>query len=623
MIKKIIMILAASVMLMSPTFLVLAKDNDESKVDDWVTTSYIVEAVADNSYNIHITETIDVYFAQDHHGIVRYIPISTDKTYSIRNIKVTGDDADIETDSYNVTVRIGDADTYVNGEKEYTISYDVVGFKDDSEKNDYLALNLLPTDWESEIWYAGVSLTLPEKIDWGDVEIYSGSYGKNDELSDYFVYNTDGNTIVFEGTNIPAHHGLTVRDTNLPDGYWAEAVTYQSTQVSKYIILAVFTLILLAVSLIFYIRRGRPMKLVKPVEFYPPDNMTPLEIGYAIDGSVETEEVMMMVMYFADKGYLKIREVKKDKFELEKVQNIDRDNEKAATIELFDALFKERDTLKLYSLPTSLYSKVEKVKTSVEENYRRDFEDVFTGESEVARWVIGILIGILPFFYIIAAMWDPTDISGGIIVGIVGGAILAVISWFGVSKIAFAYDHRYSGQGKGKLVFGVILAIINTAILFFICTRALTWYNAIIFIITEVLLNLFYVFTPARSRQSADRMGRILGFKNFIKTAEYDRLVTLSNEDPEYYYKILPYASVLGLDTVWTKKFKDIRIPQPIWYDPYDTNAVFTTMMFLSFTRSTLRAPLPQPQSTSSGGSSGFSGGFSGGGFGGGGGGAW
>lgn len=105
----------------------------------------------------------------------------------------------------------------------------------------------------------------------------------------------------------------------------------------------------------------------------------------------------------------------------------------------------------------------------------------------------------------------------------------------------------------------------------------------------------------------------------FLKTAEKERLETLVNDNPEYFYDILPYSYVLDVSKEWTKNFESIAIEQPKWYvgvGPFDR------MMMYSFMNSTMQscaqAMTSSPQTSSSGG-----GGFSGGGSGGGGGGSW
>ena len=81
--------------------------------------------------------------------------------------------------------------------------------------------------------------------------------------------------------------------------------------------------------------------------------------------------------------------------------------------------------------------------------------------------------------------------------------------------------------------------------------------------------------------------------------SDIDKLNELVEDDPEYFYHIIPYAYVFGLTNKWIRNFEDIPVVTPDW------------------------------ARTSSGGGSwsgggGFSGGgFSGGGAGGGGGGGW
>ena len=43
------------------------------------------------------------------------------------------------------------------------------------------------------------------------------------------------------------------------------------------------------------------------------------------------------------------------------------------------------------------------------------------------------------------------------------------------------------------------------------------------------------------------QLNEIIGFKNFIKLAEKNQLEKMLEQDPQYYYHILPYAQVLGV----------------------------------------------------------------------------
>ena len=126
-----------------------------------------------------------------------------------------------------------------------------------------------------------------------------------------------------------------------------------------------------------------------------------------------------------------------------------------------------------------------------------------------------------------------------------------------------------------------------------------------------------------RTPYGVDSIGKILGLKQFIETAEKDRLEMMAKDDPQFFYKILPYAYVLGVTNVWSKKFESIAIQPATWYHG---PSYMNSMLFMHHINSTMssmqRVMTSMPQGRGSGGSFG-GGGFSGGGFGGGGGGHW
>ena len=133
-------------------------------------------------------------------------------------------------------------------------------------------------------------------------------------------------------------------------------------------------------------------------------------------------------------------------------------------------------------------------------------------------------------------------------------------------------------------------------------------------------------YLPKRNAYGREMLGKIKGFKNFLETAEKDRLEAMVMQNPTYFYDILPFTYVLGVSDKWISKFENIAMKAPDWYD---SPSGFNVRSFGSFMDSTMtsaqRAMSSSPSSSSSGGSSsgGSGGGSSGGGSGGGGGGSW
>ena len=165
------------------------------------------------------------------------------------------------------------------------------------------------------------------------------------------------------------------------------------------------------------------------------------------------------------------------------------------------------------------------------------------------------------------------------------------------------------------------IGICVVAVVFFNAFAPKTWFTFVVCGIADIILALFMFFGSKRTKAGNQVYGQILGFKEFIKKAELDRLKMLVEENPSYYYDIMPYAYVLGLSDQWIENFETMHMPEPDWYSGRDP---FGDAIFYSMVRSANACATP-PE-TSGGGSSGggFSGGgFSGGGSGGGGGGAW
>lgn len=143
----------------------------------------------------------------------------------------------------------------------------------------------------------------------------------------------------------------------------------------------------------------------------------------------------------------------------------------------------------------------------------------------------------------------------------------------------------------------------------------------IVGIISIVILMLFVKIMPKRTPFGNEILGKLRGFKRFLETAEKPQLEVLVNENPEYFYHILPYTYALGVSEVWMSQFETIAMQAPDWYVGYSTFSVHEFNDFMNNTMKSAQSTMTSSPSSDSGGSSG--GGSSGGGSGGGGGGSW
>ncbi len=75
-------------------------------------------------------------------------------------------------------------------------------------------------------------------------------------------------------------------------------------------------------------------------------------------------------------------------------------------------------------------------------------------------------------------------------------------------------------------------------------------------------------------------LSRCIGFRQFLLTAEKSRLEMLLEENPNYYYDVLPYAQVLGVSAAWLEKTGHIETDIPGWFsDAYGSSNKITRAM--------------------------------------------
>ena len=358
----------------------------------------------------------------------------------------------------------------------------------------------------------------------------------------------------------------------LPEGYWTGVKSNAKQWWIAEGLLGAITLLVLGLFLV----KGRDPKTVKTVEFYPPENLSPAEIGYIYDNMVNDKDMTSLVMWFASKGYLKISAAPGEKKFLRKEQPIiilekRRDlpaDAPAYQKHFFDGLFEygREANLKNLAVSTSFADSYEAAKESLQDRYGKTSPNRRLQEGQ-----------------------------GYTAVGCLAGFIMLMV--FGLATV-FLYS--YSGQFLKFLAVMVVCSII-------------------------VFLCVIHMSRPTPYRQKM--LGRIQGFRDFIAAAELDRINQLVEQDPDYYYDILPYAYVFGLTDKWAKNFEALAPKAPDWYSGPDYY-MMSPVVFCDSIGGSVRSSLSESaiHSTSasdfSGGGSG-GGGFSGGGGGGGGGGGW
>lgn len=595
-----------------------------AKAYEYDLNSYDVNIRVSKDNVLHITETIGAYFNVSKHGIYRKIPLVN----QVKRLDGSEDTVRAEVDniSTNVTksvsysggyctIRLGDEDRTLTGDVEYIISYDYALDGDNLPDKDEFYFNLIGTEWEdTEIDNVTFTIEMPEAFDeekLGFSKGYEGSTGTEDIL--YYV---DGNTISgMVVSKLMPFEALTIR-LELPEGYFT--ARKKTINWLEYLGLIVPILCLLIAGFLWY-KVGRDDPVVETVEFTSPENCNSAEAAFALNGSVDSEDVISLLVYLANKGYIEISQVQnkalfgtKEEFRLRKLKEYDGYNSEERIF--MNGLFRSGDIVDKSDLENKFYTTVNTIVSRM--NNKKNKEYLFEKNSINKSWllmlmVIGcfLLISLPPLLY-----ESGGHFSADIVFALVFPSVAVIVLFAGLfSKVnAFA-----------KVFFAIWAALFGGMPFCLLVLPALKlkdifMRNFIIGMISIIGIFFFKSIMSKRTKYGNEILGRVRGFKNFIEVAEKDRLEALVEKNPNYFYDILPYAYAFGISKKWMEKFETIAMAPPTWYGGSDFHT-FNMHHFQGFMDSTMSSA--SRSMTSSPSSSG--GGSSGGGSGGGGGGSW
>lgn len=597
-------------------------------------THFNTNIVINENGLMQVDQFLDVQFNENRHGIYAYIPQSYDMVWNIddqdikksyyfpaRKVRVIGDPYEIETDSYNnVVIKIGDADEYVYGPKSYHYSYTLQLRDLDLDGLQALYFNIVGEGWQLPIQKTSFTITLPKA--WPtDIRFYTGLYGDPTDADIQPIINGNTLTATFEEP-LRMYQALTIY-APLPDDFFT---FIPPTDFSMIILGSLIGLLLLSVFL--YFKFGKDDLVVESVEFNPIPGLSSAQAGFVYDGFVDTKDILSLIIEWAYKGYLTITEEDKDDFTLTKLKDLDNTSIRAEQT-LFNGLFKSGDIATKDSLKNSFYISLAHAKNDIYRYFQGNKErQIYSNTASVLKVIFASLC-FIPFALLFANAYYQISYQGTISM-IIAGTIFVFGSL--ISAWLIYVVKRWSSQKSalnilsaiGLFIVGGLYVIATFALAFFF--KVPVWTYAFTLILTLIILALVSVM-DRRTELGIHYLGKLIGLKRFIETAEKDRLEMMVHDDPTYFYKILPYAYVLNVSDVWSKKFESIAIEQPDWYvgsTPHLNSYLF--MRSFSHTLSSMNqvmTSIPQSSGKGGGGFGGGGGGFSGGGFGGGGGGSW
>ena len=554
--------------------------------------------------SLRITEVIDYDFGvTEHHGIFRDVPtrVHYDDTYdrvyplTVESVSASGGasaDYTVEQDGSLTRIKIGDPDETISGEHTYTIVYTIEGATNGFGDHDELYWNAIGDTWPVSIDDVTVNVEAPGAIT--DSLCFQGPERSTLPCDGQKVR---GAAATFRQQHLDPYSGVTivlafpkgVLDEPAPilEERWSLSSAFRLTPVTGGVSGALLLLIVGGAAVLVWRTgrdrryRGSPIDQVMgnptgddeavpifdadteaPVEFAPPDDMRPGQMGTLLDEQANTLDVSATIVDLAVRGFLMIQEIPKEGWFGKPdwtLIKLEESEEGLLTYErrLLNALFRDGTEVTISDLRNTFAARLEGVEESL-------YVDV---------------------------------VNRG---------------WFRSRPDKV----RSTWQARG------VVALILGAALTFVLARWTHWgLLGIPLILGGLLLVIFAKRMPARTASGTAMLRRVRGFRRVIETAETH--MSQWAEKEMIFTRFLPYAVVFGCTDKWAKAFAALGVqPDTSWYvspRPFVYTEFAQSMDGFAVTTGGTIASTP-----SGSGSSGFGGGgFSGGGGGGGGGGSW
>lgn len=575
-------------------------------------TQYDVDYTINADRTMQVVEYTTIKFeGNDSTGHVHLIPVNAGDR--VRNLEVYevigGKDSEVDytvTDEYSgfIAADIGDYSNKTGQTHTYKLTYTYAITKPTNANA--IFLNAIGFGWDCVIEQANITLRLPDGFKSQGSVYYKGKYGIAKPVSECL----QGNIVTLSVQNLAKENGVTF------DLYFNEGVLSVRTETAPFYLLLIIGCVLFIVMIVVKLIGFNKSGITPVTNVEAPDKMDPLEMGKLIDNKVDKSDVTSLIFYWANNGNLKIDMSDEDDIALIRLTKRLPDGAPEHQKIMFDRLFAKGDMVRIKSLTNSFYSTVETVTAMVNKGHSKLYTSSSMGVALLFAILGALFMGVTPLIYGLMS---------------ISGKYVSFVSLFAVIPSVMVYiltlNVKYNRFKEKKLK--TVLSIVGIVALCVAFTALYVWLvpaylmetlPKILICIFGFTIVIWSVNIVSRTDEYTEKLNGILGFKDFVESVEKDRLETMIEQNPELYYKVLPYAQVLGVSDVWEEKFKSLTVTPPSWVIGYHGFDVFDLIIFNQVMRTMNRSMAVSMTSRPQPSSGGFSGGGFGGSFGGGGG---
>lgn len=393
-------------------------------------------------------------------------------------------------------------------------------------------------------------------------------------------------------------------DIELPEGYFKNT-NWNYGLGSFFLCIAIFSLTFL--NFYRWNRYGKDYpKKSKTKEFYAPENYSSAEIGYIYGNSNSKKLTVSLIIQLACKGYIKIDElqderkniritnlVKKPKneilmspfvpkrmIEIEKRKELDNDLSKTEKI-ILKQLFQKTNR----KIITNNLDKFLKVKDSLikkgyiviindndksryieYEEKKKEYDiklqnDIIEKENYHQKMNTLAPLTTLEEMVYHELFYEKDEII--LREEKYFSSVFKEIDYYLKAKLKKMIDDEFATLKMIQSIFMPILVFLLYLVAYdFLNDMSPTWSIIYFLSVVSIFINIFLTMIMKRkTRYGESIVARVKGFRNYLLNMKQNQLLELIQQNPNYFYEIIPYAYVFNLFKKWVGKLEQSPLP--------------------------------------------------------------
>ena len=427
------------------------------------------------------------------------------------------------------------------GDQTFTLTYSLPGLVSKGEESQKLELPLLAAQ-DYRVGQVALAVNLPKNFT-SFPSFTSGYYGEI--IEDYMEFSASGKAVVGTVNVILQDSDSLTMSLTVPEGYFAGR--YKEGGLSK--VLTVVVILLVVLALLYWWRTLQSTALRPQDRTLPPDGVNPGDLPYLLAGG--NADFNMLVSHWATLGYLSFYVNKSGHVILRRRMSMGNER-RAYERKLFDLLFGNDN---LCDGASVRYKKVgERAMAVLPRYWGKRLYDKRSGSPFLAK----LLCCLASAFATVIAMdaVGPEKLHGlFLIVGFVAGFALC---WLMQSAFGRFYLGDWVRVAIGCCC-GLLLLILGG-----LGGIALTMAPTVA---VAAFIGWQTTHGGRRSPYGQEVISQTMGFRRFLLHVSEHHLLQMLRRDPQFFYKMLPYAEAMGQGRRFVALFPDVQLEPCQWYE--------------------------------------------------------